>query len=71
MLLKLIAQGWVKVHFQLNKKVIIKIINFLFSKIIFFLDKVGESIQKIGHEFGATTGRPIRCGWLDLPFLKI
>ena len=28
-------------------------------------DKVGEKIQDIGKEFGATTGRPRRCGWFD------
>lgn len=33
-------------------------------------DSVGEKIQKEGHEFGATTGRPRRCGWIDLPALK-
>lgn len=33
-------------------------------------DKTGETIQAQGHEFGATTGRPRRCGWLDLPALK-
>ena len=33
-------------------------------------DKVGEDMQKAGHEFGATTGRPRQCGWLDLPALK-
>lgn len=33
-------------------------------------DKDGEELQKIGREFGATTGRPRRCGWLDLPALK-
>ena len=33
-------------------------------------DEVGERIQDEGHEFGATTGRPRRCGWLDLPALK-
>jgi adenylosuccinate synthase len=27
-------------------------------------------LRQIGHEFGATTGRPRRCGWLDLPALK-
>ena len=27
-------------------------------------------LAKIGHEFGATTGRPRRCGWLDLHALK-
>ena len=31
---------------------------------------VGEKIRAAGHEFGATTGRPRRCGWLDLPALK-
>ena len=29
-------------------------------------DEVGETLRKQGHEFGATTGRPRRCGWLDL-----
>jgi adenylosuccinate synthase len=33
-------------------------------------DEIGKQIQKEGHEFGATTGRPRRCGWLDLPALK-
>ena len=33
-------------------------------------DNTGETIQAQGHEFGATTGRPRRCGWLDLPALK-
>ena len=33
-------------------------------------DTTGETIQANGHEFGATTGRPRRCGWLDLPALK-
>ena len=33
-------------------------------------DSTGEAIQKEGHEFGATTGRPRRCGWLDLPALR-
>ncbi len=31
---------------------------------------LGEQIRKAGHEFGATTGRPRRCGWLDLPALR-
>jgi adenylosuccinate synthase len=30
----------------------------------------GEKLRKNGQEFGATTGRPRRCGWLDLPALK-
>ena len=33
-------------------------------------DETGESLRQNGHEFGATTGRPRRCGWLDLPALK-
>jgi len=33
-------------------------------------DETGEQIAKIGNEFGATTGRPRRCGWLDLVALK-
>lgn len=32
-------------------------------------DPVGEQLQSAGHEFGATTGRPRRCGWIDLPQL--
>jgi adenylosuccinate synthase len=31
---------------------------------------IGELLRKNGNEFGATTGRPRRCGWLDLPALK-
>ncbi len=31
---------------------------------------VGERLRKLGHEFGATTGRPRRCGWMDMPQLK-
>ena len=33
-------------------------------------DQTGEDIRKKGNEFGATTGRPRRCGWLDLVALK-
>jgi adenylosuccinate synthase len=33
-------------------------------------DATGEELRKKGHEFGATTGRPRRCGWLDLVALK-
>ena len=33
-------------------------------------DETGEKIRKIGNEFGAVTGRPRRCGWLDLVALK-
>jgi len=33
-------------------------------------DEVGETMRQTGHEFGATTGRPRRCGWIDLPALR-
>lgn len=29
-------------------------------------DEVGDAIRELGHEYGTTTGRPRRCGWLDL-----
>ncbi|KAF2484614.1 Adenylosuccinate synthetase [Neohortaea acidophila] len=34
------------------------------------LNEVGEKLQKIGREFGVTTGRTRRCGWLDLVVVK-
>lgn len=33
-------------------------------------DATGEEMRQVGREFGATTGRARRCGWLDLPALK-
>ena len=33
-------------------------------------EETGEKLRTVGREFGATTGRPRRCGWLDLPALK-
>ncbi|GAA4374446.1 adenylosuccinate synthase [Hymenobacter koreensis] len=33
-------------------------------------DEVGEKIRQAGREFGSTTGRPRRCGWIDLPALR-
>ena len=33
-------------------------------------NEVGQNIRNIGHEYGATTGRDRRCGWIDLPALK-
>ncbi|HCR53377.1 MAG TPA: adenylosuccinate synthase, partial [Cytophagales bacterium] len=33
-------------------------------------DEEGEKMRKAGNEFGSTTGRPRRCGWIDLPALK-
>jgi adenylosuccinate synthase len=34
------------------------------------LDEVGDELRKIGGEFGATTGRPRRCGWFDAPVVR-
>ena len=34
------------------------------------LDETGETLRKIGNEFGSTTGRPRRCGWIDLVALQ-
>ncbi len=31
---------------------------------------LGETIRAVGHEYGATTGRPRRCGWFDVPMLR-
>ena len=33
-------------------------------------DATGEELRKLGHEFGAVTGRPRRCGWIDLVALR-
>ena len=33
-------------------------------------DETGRRLCELGHEFGATTGRPRRCGWLDIPALR-
>ena len=33
-------------------------------------DATGEELRKLGSEFGATTGRPRRCGWIDLVALR-
>lgn len=33
-------------------------------------NEIGEELRKLGHEFGATTGRSRRTGWIDLPALK-
>ena len=33
-------------------------------------DHTGSTLRETGHEFGSTTGRPRRCGWLDIPALK-
>ncbi len=35
-----------------------------------FLDEFGDKIREAGGEYGATTGRPRRCGWLDLPAVR-
>jgi adenylosuccinate synthase len=34
------------------------------------LDAIGDELRARGNEFGAVTGRPRRCGWLDLPLLR-
>ncbi len=34
------------------------------------INETGETLRRTGHEFGSTTGRPRRCGWLDLVALK-
>jgi adenylosuccinate synthase len=33
-------------------------------------DEMGEHLARVGHEFGATTGRPRRCGWFDAVALR-
>ena len=33
-------------------------------------DETGARLCELGHEYGATTGRPRRCGWIDLPALR-
>lgn len=35
------------------------------------LDETGDELRNAGGEFGSTTGRPRRCGWLDLPALRM
>src|SRR5205085_10379693 len=32
--------------------------------------QIGEELRKRGNEYGAVTGRPRRCGWVDLPLLR-
>jgi adenylosuccinate synthase len=32
--------------------------------------QIGEELRRRGHEYGASTGRPRRCGWMDLPILR-
>ena len=34
------------------------------------LNKIGVQMQELGHEYGTTTGRRRRCGWLDIPMVK-
>lgn len=33
-------------------------------------DETGRRLCELGHEYGATTGRPRRCGWIDIPALR-
>jgi adenylosuccinate synthase len=34
-------------------------------------DQMGDRLREVGSEFGSTTGRPRRCGWLDIPALRL
>lgn len=34
------------------------------------INDLGGKMREVGHEYGATTGRPRRCGWIDIPMLK-
>ena len=34
------------------------------------INEIGDEIRELGHEYGTTTGRPRRCGWLDLVMIK-
>src|SRR5207248_9729829 len=34
------------------------------------LDEIGDKLRARGNEYGAVTGRPRRCGWIDLPLLR-
>ena len=36
------------------------------SYVLCMVQELGDTIRKLGHEFGVTTGRPRRCGWFDL-----
>ena len=54
-----------RVHFQEDSRTLASA-----SGKLGLFDADGEELRKVGHEFGATTGRPRRCGWLDLPALK-
>src|SRR5690606_24081406 len=42
----------------------------LFDGVNVCIDEVGRLLAERGHEVGATTGRPRRCGWLDLAALR-
>ena len=35
-----------------------------------FFQEIGDNLQRIGHEFGVTTGRKRRCGWFDVMVAK-
>ena len=34
------------------------------------INETGDTIRELGHEYGTTTGRPRRCGWLDMVMIK-
>ena len=71
-----ILRYWVyieKTHQQSNLLIIVQKKKKKCSMAIFFLScfqENGEKLQTVGGEFGTTTGRPRRCGWLDLVVIK-
>lgn len=46
------------------------VLSILIFKHYLFIKELGEKMQRIGKEFGVTTGRKRRCGWLDLVMIK-
>ena len=46
------------------------VLSILIFKHYLFIKELGEKMQQIGKEFGVTTGRKRRCGWLDLVMIK-
>ena len=73
---EVLAKGWVRTKrgnkqvkfIALNDGSTINNIQVVANTELF--DEDGERLRRIGHEFGATTGRPRRTGWLDMVALK-
>jgi adenylosuccinate synthase len=63
-----IAPQWIKEVYGITKAYCTRVGGGPFPTEL--LDEKGEQLRKIGNEFGATTGRPRRCGWIDLVALK-